>query len=201
MVKATIYLEGGGDSRDLHIKCREGFRTLLEACGFKGRMPKLVASGGRGQTFRDFCIALRANTADCAVMMLIDSEDPMADIEQAWTHLKVRDNWDKPNGAEDDQVLIMTTCMESWIVADRDALRAHYGSELNENQLPPLNDLENKGRHTVQDALERATSTCSNNYQKGKRSFQVLAVLTRATLEQHLPTFVRNMRILEEKLS
>lgn len=201
MVKATIYLEGGGDSRDLHIKCREGFRTLLEKCGFKGKMPKLVASGGRGQTFKDFCIALRSSSTDSIVIMLIDSEDPMSDIEETWAHLKVRDNWDKPSGAEDDQVLMMTTCMETWIVADRAALVSHYGSELNVSQLPSLVDLESKGRHSVQDALERATSACTNNYQKGKQSFQVLAVLTRSTLEEHLPSFVRGMRILEEKLS
>ena len=200
MVKATIYLEGGGDSRVLHIKCREGFRKLLEACGFQGRMPKLVASGGRGQTFRDFCIALRARSDACIVMMLIDSEDPMSDIERTWAHLKDRDNWDKPDGAEDEHVLMMTTCMETWIVADRDALREFYQRNLNEKQLPRLVDLEDKGRHAVQEALERATSTCSNKYEKGKRSFQVLAVLTRSALEQHLPSFVRNMRILEASL-
>ncbi len=94
----------------------------------------------------------------------------------------------------------MTTCMETWIVADREAWLSHYGSDLNEVQLPPLVSLEGRERHSVQDALERATSTCSNKYKKGKRSFQVLAVLTRAALEQHLPSFNRNMRILEASL-
>lgn len=28
-------------------------------------------------------------------------------------------NWDPPTGATDNQVLLMTTCMETWIVADR----------------------------------------------------------------------------------
>ncbi len=40
-MSATIFLEGGGDSKELHIRCREGFRQLLEKCGFKGRMPRL----------------------------------------------------------------------------------------------------------------------------------------------------------------
>jgi hypothetical protein len=163
-------------------------------------MPKLVAGGGREQTFKYFCTAHGASASNSIVCLLVDSEDPMTDIERTWEHLKDRDDWDRPDGATDEQVLMMTACMETWIVADRAALRAHYGSNLNENQLPAVVNLETRGRQGIQDALERATSQCSNNYQKGKRSFQVMAVLTRATLEQHLPSFVRDMRILEATL-
>jgi hypothetical protein len=42
-VSSTIYLEGGGDSREGQIRCREGFRKLLERCSYKKRMPRLVA--------------------------------------------------------------------------------------------------------------------------------------------------------------
>jgi hypothetical protein len=45
LVSAYIYVEGGGagaDSKDVDIRCREGFRKLLENCGFEGRMPRLV---------------------------------------------------------------------------------------------------------------------------------------------------------------
>lgn len=200
MVKTlTIYLEGGGDSNELRRRCREGFRKLFEKCGFE-KMPKHVACGGRGETFKRFCTAFCGSSNNNIVLMLIDSEDPMSNTEQTWAHLKVRDNWEKPNGAEDAQVLMMTTCMETWIVADREALRAHYGGELNENQLPSLVELENRTRDTIQNALVTATRKCSNRYEKGKRSFQVLAVLNRTTLESHLPSFVRDMRILEAKL-
>lgn len=198
MVKTlTIYLEGGGDSDEIKRRCREGFRKLFESCKFK-RMPKLVACGGRGNAFDRFCTAHEAGQEDA--ILLVDSEDPMEDIEKTWTHLKARDNWDKPSGAKDDQVLLMTTCMETWIVADRGALRAHYGSHLKENSLPSLVNLESRGRHTVQDALQNATKECKNKYEKGKKSFQVLAVLTPGTLEQHLPSFVRDRRILGETL-
>ena len=33
MVGARIYLEGGGDSKDGKVRCREGFRKLLKKCG------------------------------------------------------------------------------------------------------------------------------------------------------------------------
>jgi len=53
--------------------------------------------------------------------MLVVSEDPIADEEEPWQHLRQSpdDNWDPPTGATDNQVLLMTTCMETWIVADR----------------------------------------------------------------------------------
>ncbi len=45
MVK--VYVEGGGDSKELRTRCREGFSKLVERAGFKDRMPKFVACGGR----------------------------------------------------------------------------------------------------------------------------------------------------------
>ena len=54
---SKIYLEGGGDSTQLTIRCREGFRKLLVKCGFAGRMPRLVACGGRGTAFDRFMTA------------------------------------------------------------------------------------------------------------------------------------------------
>jgi hypothetical protein len=200
-VSVTIYLEGGGESRDLHIRCREGSRKLFERCGFLGRMPKLVACGGRSQAFKDFLKAFQnVESDDDIVLLLVDSEDPMTNIEETWRHLKNRDNWDKPEGATDEQVLMMTTCMETWIVADREALNKHYGSDFQESALPSLVKLEDRNREEILSSLEKATKNCPNKFQKGKRSFQVLAVLTRETLESYLPSFVRDMRILESVL-
>ena len=63
-----------------------------------------------------------------------------------------------------------------------------------------LVNLEGRERHSVQDSLQNATKDCKNKYEKGKRSFEVLAVLARATLEQYLPSFKRARKELAEKL-
>ncbi len=199
-MSAKICLEGGGDSKELHIRCREGFRKLLEKCGFSGRMPRLVASGGRTATYDDFRTCHAARRQGDYVAMLIDSEEPVVDIEATWAHLRDRDGWPRPDQAGDEQVLLMTTCMETWIVCDRDTLRQHYGSRLQVSALPSLVDLENRPRDVVQHALTHATRKCSNAYAKGKRSFEVLGKLEPATLCEHLPTFVRVHRILQDKL-
>lgn len=202
-MSATLYLEGGGsgpDSKALQSRCREGFRKLLEKCDFKLRMPRTFACGGRASTFDDFKTAHRNKATGDYVAMLIDSEDPLADLEAAWQHLAERDHWEQPAGATNDQVLFMTTCMETWVVADRAALRRHYGSKLQVSALPPLVQLEACGRHDVQDKLAHATRNCSNAYTKGKRSFEVLAKLTPEILVEHLPSFARTRRILKDNL-
>jgi len=199
-VSSTIYLEGGGDARDLNIRCREGFRRLLEKCGYRGQMPRLVAGGGRDAAFDAFNTALTQTNKRDFVGLWIDSEDPLDDINAAWDHLAIRDRWTKPTDATDEQVLFMATCMETLIVADRETLADFYGSELQESALPALNNLESRARDVIQNALTRATRNCSNAYAKGKRSFEVLGCLDPATLVKHLPSFVRVRRILGKVL-
>jgi hypothetical protein len=198
-VRAHLYIEGG-ESKEDQIRCRENFSKLLEKTGFSGRMPRLSACGGRGSAFDDFKTAHAGRKAGDYIAMLVDSEDPVTDIERTWDHLERRDEWEKPAGAEDEQVLFMTTCMETWIVADRAALREHYRHKLQENALPPLHKLESRARDEVHDKLVHATRNCSNAYSKGKRSFEVLGKLDPAVLKQHLPSFVRADRILKDKL-
>jgi hypothetical protein len=197
---SAIYLEGGGDSNEQRIRCREGFRKLMEKCGFAGRMPRLVACGGRGAAFDHFSTAHETAVDSDYVALLVDSEDPMADIEAAWTHLAVRDGWDRPPDADDKQVLLMTTCMETWVVVDRGALARHYGKKLQTTALPPLVDMELRPRRAIQAGLVQATKKCANAYAKGKPSFEVLGELEPKELMPHLPSFVRVVRILNKIL-
>ena len=128
--------------------------------------------------------------------MLVDSEDPLDAIEATCAHLANRDGWEKPPNAQDEQVLLMVTCMETWIVADRNALSSHYGDKLQENALPAVESLESRPRDKVQKALLHATRNCLNKYSKGKRSFEVLAKLSPSVLKEKLPSFDRSLRIL-----
>lgn len=199
-MNAVIYLEGGGDSKDLHIRCREGFRRLFEKCGLSGRMPRLFACGGRAAAYDDFKTGHENSPPTDYVALLVDSEDPVGDVEATWQHLTHRDSWQRPSGADDDQVLLMTTSMETWIVCDRATLTQHYGAHLQLGALPALIDLETRSRDNVREALIHATRNCPNAYAKGKRAFEVLARLEPASLEPHLPSFARVRRILDARL-
>ena len=159
-------------------------------------MPKLSAVGSRESAFDRFKTALSDTDNSDFVALLIDSEDSITDVERTWDHLCQRDGWSKPEGVTDDQVLFMTTSMETWIVADRSALRGRFPRGFNENRLPLLVGIESRNRNDVLDALRRATN---NRYSKGKISFELLGSLDPNVLEQ-LPSFSRARRILNEKL-
>ncbi len=199
-MSAYIYIEGGGDSKELRTRCREGFRKLLERCGFKGKMPRLVACGGRGAAFDDFATAHGNARAGDFIALWIDSEAPMRDIERAWHHLKAHDDWNAPAGSNDEQVLLMVTCMETWIVADRPTLKSHYGKNFKDSRLPARTNMEKRKPDEIQNRLVNATQNCKNAYAKGRRSFEILGKLDPDELQRHLPSFARCKRILKVKL-
>ena len=203
-MSAFIYIEGGAKgpySKEVSIRCQKAFSKLLDKMGFEGRKPRLKACGGRQSVYDDFCIAHAADKADF-VAMWIDSEDPVADITATWSHLQsvtTVPQWGKPLNAKDNQVLFMTTCMETWILADRATLRSHYGSKLNENSLLSVVNLENRPRHEVQNAITQATRHCKNAFEKGEKSYAVFEKLNPEALRA-LPSFVRVAKILNDEL-
>lgn len=197
---AYLYLEGGGDSKELHARCREGFRKLLERCGFARRMPRLVACGPRGAAYDAFITAHGGAAGGAYVALLVDSEDPVADVNDPWAHLLWRDGWVRPAGARDEQAFLMVTSMETWIACDRAALTARYGARLQTSALPSLANLESRPRAEVLRTLEHATRSAPRPYAKGAEAFALLARLDQRTLRQHLPSFARMVTILDREL-
>lgn len=188
MSEARIFVEGEGNL------CREGFTSLLTKAGLRGRVPRIVACGARNRAYEQF----RKHHLDGKpAFLIVDSEDPVTAPEKTWDHLKQRDKWDCPTGATDKQVFFMMTCMETWIISDRDALKRHYG-QLQESALPNSTptDLESIPRDKMLKALENATRTCSNAYKKGRRSYSVFSEI----IPENLPAFQRMRDILKEAL-
>ena len=137
-------------------------------------MPRVVRGEGREQTFDKFKTALQRKSRDEIVILLVDSEGPVATGHSAWQHLLNRDNWHQPTGAADDSAYLMVQVMETWFLANRDALRDFFGPQLNENHFREWPNLEQVPRDTVLNALEQATSNCQKPYRKGRVSFELL---------------------------
>jgi hypothetical protein len=197
MVK--LFVEGGGDNDALRTECRRAFTQLLERAGFKGRLPRIVACGGRQQAFEQLCTALGdGRRADLAIL-LVDAEAPVTQ-QSPWDHV-VQDPWPRPDGASDESLHFMVQCMEAWLVADRRALRDFYGQGFREGALPPATGtLEAVGKPDLSRKLEQATRDTKTKgpYDKSKHSFKLLATLDPKLVRQASPWAERFFATLDK---
>jgi hypothetical protein len=195
MVSAKIYIEGGGEGHLLDTLFRQGWSTFFRAAGLEGRMPRVIRGKGRLRTFDLFVTAVSFPRPGELPFLLIDSEDAVQSGHSVWQHLKAH-NWDKPNGASDDQAFLMVQLMETWFIADRKMLRRYFGPNLRENHLPAWPALEAVSKSQVLDALDNSTAGCSKRYAKGKVSFELLAELDPAEVAKACPHAARLLQRL-----
>ncbi len=81
----------------------------------------------------------------------------------------------------------MVQVMETWLVADRNALNGYFGALFRENALRQWPHLEEVPKRDVLDALTRATAKCPHPYAKGKVSFELLERIDPALVEAACP--------------
>ena len=205
-MSVTVFVEGGGN-KATDSACRQAFRALLTRAGFAGRLPRVIPCGSRNDAYDDFEIAFR--NGDEYPILLVDSEELVAPANQpdvnpsgAWRHLAQRGGRERrPRNAQDDQAQLMVTTMETWLIADRDALRAYFPG-INENALPPNSELESRRKSDViDDGLRRATQRSSKGaYHKGNHSFDLLGRVAPDELRRRLPHFQRFVAALDSRL-
>lgn len=178
MVKARIFIEGGSPGEIPDAIFKQSWQKFFVAAGLTGRMPGVVRGTSRDETFDKFKDALSRQNPRRKdfemLLLLVDSEGPVRDCHSTWQHLNERDNWNQPTEADDDSAYLMVQFMETWFLADRDALRSFFGPQLNENHFREWPNLEAVAKGTVLDALKRATLNCQKPYSKGKVSFELL---------------------------
>ena len=179
-MNVKIYVEGGGDSGELKGRCREGFKAFFQKTDLGGQMPKVIACGSRTKAFDKFRSALSAASDNDFIVLLVDSEAPVARNTGPWLHLKNRvgDEWEKPADATDDNAHLMVQCMEAWFLADKEALAEYFGGGFNPNSLPSRPEVEEVSKSTIEEGLKMASRECKKGrYDKGSHSFGILAEL------------------------
>ncbi len=176
MVAVTIYVEGGGPGKVGKSNCRKGFRKFFERAGLAGTMPSIISSGSRNDTFGDFRVAFGDKDSGEIPLMLVDSEAPVKPNTTSWQHLSSRDNWKRPDNAQDNQAQLMVQCMESWFLADVSALRKYFGAGFKSTSLAKRNDIGNIPKSDVYKRLNSASQNSKKGvYHKGRHSFDILA--------------------------
>ncbi len=165
----------GATVKDLRTRCRRGFNSFFEKANLAGRMPQVIACGGREMVFDKFRIALGSRKAEDFIVLLVDSEDPVAVGSGPWQHLARRDGWDRPGEVTDEHAHLMVQCMEAWFLADKEGLAAYFGHDFNRNVLPGRREIEAVAKADVLDGLKNATRRCKKGqYGKGRHSFDIL---------------------------
>lgn len=195
---ASIYVEGGGDGRDLRTRCRKAFSAFLAKAGLEGRMPKIVACGPRNEAYKRFKTAFEKREPADFVALLVDSERPVR-LSSTWQHLAAApDKWETPSGASDDNAHLMVQCMEAWLLTDADVLSEHFGSGFRKSALPTNQNIEQVAKDDLLAQLAAATRPAkAGRYHKGRHSFALLALIDPARVEEaspHAHRFLRAMR-------
>ena len=84
-------------------------------------------------------------------------------------------------------------------MADRDLLKRYFGVNFKEEALKQWRPLEAVPKATVLNALKRATANCAKPYAKGKVSFELLARVAPALVEDacpHAEALLNRLRML-----
>lgn len=207
MVTAKLFVEGGGNSNLLRTECRKGFSNFLSNAGLKGFMPRIIACGRRQDAFDSFCAAIKNGEN---AFLLVDSEDLVKneyhqELPETWKpfeHLHERDNWDKPEDADEESCHLMMPCMEAWLIADGNALRKFFGGKFNAKPLPAQGTSpEAMTKKNIYDALNRSTLQCKKHYDKGDNSFEILEAVNPIIVTSRCSWAKRFVDTLKKKLA
>ena len=177
-MSVTIFFEGGGDKEATQSKCREGLSRYCAKLKPPGSRVRIVAGGGREQTFDKFRrAALNSRTGEVSVL-LVDSEGPVT-ANTPIEHLHARDGWDFA-ALSNYKVFLMVQAMEAWLLADREALATFYDGGFLSGSLPGVaTSVETIRKDDIEPGLKKATrkTNTKGEYHKINHGAALLALI------------------------
>jgi len=183
VTKIKIYMEGGGKDKSGKAMLREGMTKFLEKATASSGKFQVTCCGGRNEALNMFRTALeRPNENPDYIFLLVDSEALVKDaadgIKRPKQHLQTRDpSWDM-QGMNEQQIHFMAQVMESWFIADAEALANFYGQNFNRNAIPRNNNVEEIEKLRIETVLVEATkNTTKEKYHKIQHGAKILATI------------------------
>lgn len=200
-MEIAIYFEGGGNSAETKATLRQGMsaflKPLVDLARQKSCRWSVTSCGGRDQALDAFLDALKKEP-DTFNVLLVDSETAVTALPRA--HLQQRDGWNL-DAAHEEQVHLMTQCMETWLVADPEALAGYYKQGFNTNALSKRINLEEEPKAQIYAAIEAATrQTQKRSYGKIKHASALLKQVSTEKVRTRCESCDRFFKIVAERI-
>lgn len=198
-----LFIEGGGNIRKQQSVLRAGFdaffRTLKDAARNSFLSFQIVACGSRDEAWGAFENERRFSP-EVRSFLLVDSEEVMQ--TDAKTHLLSHEKSWTVAAIESEALNVMATTMETWIVADVDAVKEFYNGGFLVSRMPKHTNLENVSKPDVRAHLEAATApTQKGAYQKIKHAAVLLTKIDPGVVRRKCPHADLLFRRIEEAIS
>jgi hypothetical protein len=184
VVKIKVYVEGGGEGKNLSTECRRGFNKIFSKVIPNGIRPRIVAGGPRENTIKMFLKAVKSSKEQKSIL-LVDSEGPVPEKTKPWEYLKNGHNWTLDSPEDRNRVFLMVQLMEAWFLADKQTLQSYFGRGFSVNPLPQRQNIEEIPLKDVNTGLRNATrNSAKGEYGKALHSYEILGMIDPSKVEK-----------------
>ena len=202
-----LYVEGGGrgTNKNATIKLQQGFdaflRELKDAARAKKISFRVIPSGSTTDTYEEFIFSVE-NSPQSFNLLLVDSDETVAKDESACAFLQRKYKKWKLQTINDEQCHLMVQIMESWFVADVDALKDFYGQDFRESAIPKnQKNVEKIDKARVESALKAATAKIKNGvYHKIRDGAKILEKINPQKVRASAPHCDKLFKTISEKI-
>lgn len=205
-MEIKLYVEGGGKGshKRATIKLQQGFdaffRDLKSAAREKRISFKIIPAGNTQSTYDDFIFSVE-HSPQSFNLLLVDSDEAVAEDKTARGFLQNKYKKWNLQAVKDDQCHLMVQIMESWFVADVDALKSFYGKDFKEGAIPKNKNVETIAKETVEKSLETATAkTQKAEYHKIEHGAKILELVNPQKVRDAAPYCERLFKIISQEI-
>jgi uncharacterized protein DUF4276 len=177
-----VYIEGGAVGKSADSDFRRGWKKFLHqlhelAMAHGYHSLDVVRGKGRANTFHRF-VTHRSQFKEDLCVLLVDSETSVPPRARVWDIVANRqgDNWRRPAWATERHLYLMVHFVETWLLADPEALQQFFKRGFDASVLPSTN-LEDRSKQDVEELLKRATQGSQKGPYRHGQAHEILEIV------------------------